>query len=80
MEQAPNPLFAAAGIDDPEHEYMILCVNPLVVVADLKKVGERPLPTRWVDLLDPIWRRDTTLRFSVMPCCCPFTRSTVATA
>ena len=62
MDQAPNPLFADAGIADPGHEYTILCVNPLVIVADLKKVGDRPLPTCWADLLDPVWRRDITLR------------------
>ena len=62
MQKAPNRLFADAGIIDPIHEYTILCVNPLVIVADLEKVGDRPLPGRWADLLDPVWRRDITLR------------------
>ncbi|BBO86462.1 hypothetical protein DSCO28_70280 [Desulfosarcina ovata subsp. sediminis] len=62
MAQEPNRLFADAGISDPGHEYTILCVNPLVIVADLEKVGDRPLPKRWADLLDPMWRRDITLR------------------
>jgi ABC-type Fe3+ transport system substrate-binding protein len=62
MDQLPNRLFADAGIADPGHQYTILCVNPLIIVADLAKVGDRPLPRRWADLLDPIWQRDITLR------------------
>lgn len=62
MERAPNRLFSDAGIADPERQYTLLCVNPLVIVADLEKVGDRPLPRRWADLLDPVWQRDITLR------------------
>ena len=62
MESAPNRLFCDAGIADPEHQYTIICVNPLIIVADLEAVGERPLPRRWADLLDPMWRRSITLR------------------
>lgn len=62
MDAAPNRLFAEAGICDPDRQYSILCVNPLVIVADLERVGDRPLPRRWSDLLDPVWRRSITLR------------------
>ena len=62
MDKAPNRLFGDAGIADPERQYTILCVNPLVIVADLAVVGDRPLPRRWADLLDPIWQRSITLR------------------
>lgn len=62
MDEPPNAAFAAAGIADPRRQYTILCVNPLIIVADLEKVGERPLPRCWADLLDPVWRRDITLR------------------
>lgn len=59
---APNAAFAAAGISDPLRHYTILCVNPLIIVADLAKVGQRPLPRRWSDLLDPMWAGSITLR------------------
>lgn len=62
MNQPPNDIFAAAGIADPRRQYTILCVNPLIIVADLEKVAGRPLPNCWTDLLDPIWYRDITLR------------------
>lgn len=62
MPYAPNDRFAKAGITDPHHQFTILCVNPLIVVADLLKVGDRPLPRRWEDLLDSKWHRSITLR------------------
>lgn len=62
MDQPPNDVFKAAGLVDPRRQYTILCVNPLIIVADIEKVGPRPLPERWEDLLDPIWHRDITLR------------------
>ncbi len=58
----PTAAFAAAGIPDPQNQYFVFGVNPLVIVADLEKVGDRPLPTRWADLLDPVWERSVTLR------------------
>ncbi len=61
-DAAPNPLFVNAGISDPIKGYNILCVNPLIIVADLEKVGDRPLPRCWADLLDPMWHRSITLR------------------
>lgn len=62
MDYPPNATFFKAGIADPQRQYTILCVNPLVIVADLEKTGHRPLPRRWADLLDPIWRRSITMR------------------
>ncbi len=45
-DYAPNALFTDAGVPDPLGQYIILCVNPLIVVADLEKAGDRPLPRR----------------------------------
>ncbi len=58
----PSAAFTAAELPDPKGEYFLFGVNPLVLVADLDKVGDRPLPTRWADILEPIWTRDITLR------------------
>ncbi len=58
----PTAAFAAAGLPDPQNQYFVFGVNPLVIVADLEKVGDRPLPTCWEDILDPIWAKDVTLR------------------
>jgi ABC-type Fe3+ transport system substrate-binding protein len=58
----PQESFVKAGIPDPEKNVTVVCVNPLIVVADLEKTGDRPLPRRWEDLLHPIWKQDITLR------------------
>ncbi|BCR06537.1 hypothetical protein DESUT3_36060 [Desulfuromonas versatilis] len=58
----PTPAFAAAGIPDPLEQYFVFGVNPLVIVADLETLGDRPLPQRWDDLQDPIWKGSVTLR------------------
>ncbi|MBI5593602.1 MAG: ABC transporter substrate-binding protein [Deltaproteobacteria bacterium] len=58
----PGRNFIAAGIVDPRGEYAVLGVNPLVVVANLDEVGDRPLPVRWEDVLDPQWENSLTLR------------------
>ena len=60
----PDTAFRDAGILDPEGEYSILGVNPLVMVANLDEVGDRPLPSRWQDILDPVWNDSLTLRGS----------------
>ncbi len=59
---APSRAFAEASLEDEKGEYFLFGVNPLVIVADLEKSGDRPLPTCWADVLDPMWSRDITLR------------------
>ena len=56
--------FTKAGILDPNNDYSVLGINPLVMVANLDEVGDRPLPTSWQDLLDPMWQSSVTLRGS----------------
>ena len=61
-ETLPTGSYLQAGILDPEHHFSILGVNPLVMVADLDKVGDRPLPVCWDDLLAECWEGEVTLR------------------
>jgi ABC-type Fe3+ transport system substrate-binding protein len=56
--------FTAAGLVDPLGQYFVFGVNPLVIVADLDRLGGRPLPESWDDLLDPKWANEITLRGS----------------
>ena len=60
----PGPAFQQAAILDPQGEYSVLGVNPLVMVANLDEVGNRPLPSSWPDLLEPCWNESLTLRGS----------------
>ena len=52
-----GPNFSDAQILDPKNEYTILCVNPLVVVANLDQLGNRNLPCTWDDMLAPEWEK-----------------------
>lgn len=61
-ETQPTASYQKAGILDPDHQFSILGVNPLVMVADLDRVGDRPLPVSWDDLLNPSWTGEVTLR------------------
>jgi ABC-type Fe3+ transport system substrate-binding protein len=58
----PNANYIDAGIVEPNGEYSVLGVNPLVMVANLDEVGDRSLPSCWKDLLDPMWKESVTLR------------------
>lgn len=57
-----GPNFSDAQILDPENEYTILCVNPLVVVANLDKLKNRDLPHTWDDILAPEWKKSLIIR------------------
>ncbi len=57
-----GPNFLNAGIPDPENEYTILCVNPLVIVANLDQLNNRKLPSTWADILDPSWEKSVIIR------------------
>jgi len=56
--------FTAAGVVDPEGNYTVLGINPLVIVANTEQLNGRPLPTCWADLIDPMWKDSITLRGS----------------
>jgi len=57
-----GPNFSDAQILDPKNEYTILCVNPLVVVANLDQLGNRNLPCTWDDMLAPEWEKSLIIR------------------
>jgi ABC-type Fe3+ transport system substrate-binding protein len=58
----PEKAYADAKILDPQEEYSVIGVNPLVIVANLDELGERSLPQCWSDILDPIWQGSISLR------------------
>lgn len=58
----PGQNFEDAGILDPKEEYTILCVNPLVIVANLDQLDGRKLPGTWADILEPAWENSLTIR------------------
>ncbi|XHR26907.1 MAG: ABC transporter substrate-binding protein [Chthoniobacteraceae bacterium] len=53
-----RPEFREAGLADPNGLFHVYGALPYVILADLPKLGSRPLPRRWADLLDPRYRGD----------------------
>jgi len=47
---------------DPKKEYTLFTVNPLVMVINLKKYGDQPMPTRWDCLIDPKFSENIVIR------------------
>ncbi|WP_025689822.1 ABC transporter substrate-binding protein [Paenibacillus zanthoxyli] len=59
---APNERFAEIGMQDPTGRVTLMCVNPLVIVADTARLGDTPEPRSWSDLLNPVYRKQVTMR------------------
>lgn len=53
-----HPACGAAGLPDPEGVFRLFAVIPFVFLVDEKRLGGRPAPRRWSDLLDPVWADD----------------------
>jgi len=52
-----RPSLTQKGIVDPQGHYTVLAINPMVMVADHTKIGARPVPGRWADILEPEYER-----------------------
>lgn len=53
---------AALGITDPDGHYSMLAMNLLILVVDLARLGERPMPRSWSDLLNPEYAKSIAIR------------------
>ena len=53
---------AKLGVIDPQEQYTMLTMNLLVMVADHARLGDRPVPETWKDLLEPVYRKSVAIR------------------
>jgi nitrogenase-associated protein len=53
---------APLGVIDPEGHYTMLAMNLLVLVANHARLGARPVPQRWADLLEPHFSGSIAIR------------------
>ena len=52
----PRPVHpAAVDLIDPAGLFSVFAVIPWVFLIDLRKLGHRPVPCQWADLLDPVY-------------------------
>ena len=50
-----HPAVSAAGLVDPAGLFSVFAVIPWVFLIDHRKLGARPVPRSWADLLDPVY-------------------------
>lgn len=50
------------GVIDPEGHYTMLAMNLLVLVVDHTRLGNRPVPRTWGDLLNPEYEKSIAIR------------------
>jgi ABC-type Fe3+ transport system substrate-binding protein len=48
---------AERGIVDPDRHYTVIAINPMVMVVDHTKIGNRPVPQKWADILEEEYER-----------------------
>lgn len=53
-----RPEFERAGLTDPEGLFHVHGAASFGILADLERLGDRPLPTSWADVLHPRFRGD----------------------
>lgn len=67
------PVFSDCGLIDDKGWIGVFAIAPFVLLVDRQRLNGRPVPRRWVDLIDPIyrdqvvfggWRREGTRRWS----------------
>jgi ABC-type Fe3+ transport system substrate-binding protein len=61
-----NPLFENKDfhLEDPLNRYGIIAVVPAVFLVNTTELGDRPIPTSWKELCDPIYERSVSLPVS----------------
>ena len=64
--------FAAAGCQDPEGRLTLYAVSPFVILADKRKLGERPVPHSWEELMDPLYQGEIVTTGKRTPGSIPF--------
>jgi len=58
----PNFYLEKVAYADPEKHFTMFTANMLVMVVDKEKLGERKMPNKWEDLLDPSFENDVIMR------------------
>ncbi len=58
----PNKYLEKVGYADPDSNFTMYTSNMLVMAVDKVKLGDRKMPEKWEDLLDPAFENDIIMR------------------
>jgi len=58
----PNSYLNDIGYPDPTNNYTMLTANMLIMAVDKSRLGERKMPSLWVDILSPEFENDVIIR------------------
>lgn len=58
----PNNYLQKSGFADPANNFTMYTANMLVMVVDKKKLGNRPMPQKWEDILDDTFHNEIIMR------------------
>lgn len=61
LPETVSPLHLEAGMVDPQGRYTLYGATPYVFLVDAKRLGHRPPPRTWADLLDPLYRGEVVM-------------------
>lgn len=61
LPEVVNPLYLDADMLDPRGAYTIYGVTPYIFLVDRHKLGSRPAPRRWSDLLEPEYKGELVM-------------------
>jgi ABC-type Fe3+ transport system substrate-binding protein len=62
IPREPNDYLKDCGFFDPAENYTMYTANMLVMAVDKARLGDRPMPRVWDDLLDPAFENDIVMR------------------
>jgi len=60
--EAHHNYYSEYAYRDPNKEYTMFTLNPLVMVVNLDKLGKREVPTSWEGLIHPVFEKDVVIR------------------
>ncbi len=58
----PNNYLEKAQYNDPDQNYTMYTANMLVMAVDKERLGDRKMPEKWADLLDPAFENEIIMR------------------
>lgn len=61
LPETIHPLYLDAGMLDPAGAYTIYGVTPYIFLVDRRKLGDKPAPRTWADILDPLYKGDLVM-------------------